>query len=147
MILEMYLKGHYSRQNGNICFIFLYLCSFGNNASILLCTGWSSSNRLHYMPSCTQHIFWWYHNICVVYNIDVFCFSGSPFFFSYHIPIDRMLYIFALLNYTAEYILSGHLCKIQRLITHEISFVYIQPYFFRFCVYDHTRYIISYCCR
>ena len=137
MILEMYLKGHYSRQNGNICFIFLYLCSIGNNASILLCTGWSSSNRLHYMPSCTQHIF---DDIIifVLYIIQTyFVFQGLHYLCSYHIPIDRMLYIFALHYYTAEtaierYILIGHLCKIQQLINHEKSFAYILTLLFQF---------------
>ena len=75
MILEMYLKGHNSPQNGNLFVIFLYLCSIGNNASILLCTGWSSSNRLHYMPSCTQHIlmisyFTLYLSICITHKDD-----------------------------------------------------------------------------
>ena len=135
MILEMYLKGHYSRQNGNICFIFLYLCSIGNNASILLCTGWSSSNRLHYMPSCTQHIF---DDIIifVLYIIQTyFVFQGLHFFA--HIIFQKIVcYISSLCIITLRKPLLndiiGHRCKIQRLITHEISFAYILTLLFQF---------------
>ena len=94
--------------------------------------------------------FWWYHNICVVYNIDVFCFSGSPLFlFISYSNRSYTIYLRSALLHCENHFwtMNGYLCWIHWVITHDISFVYILTLLFRFCVYDHTRYIISYCCR